>query len=917
MLIGGETNLWVAKFEDSLTLLLLDYLRSTFPATTSDPLDFPKTMKSISTILFILGVTATGLAEEFALRLSDLLEPLPQLDGSIATPEAGIGIPIGSRHLYCHEINAYLDSLSAASPRMKALGAHAVSHGGRPVVSYAISSSGNIARLDEIIAARESIIDPDAQVDLENQPAVMFMGYSVHGDESSAANAVPLVAYYLAAAQSEKLASQLEEMVLILNPVLNPDGLDRFAHWTNSHRGAVPSADPSDREHVQRFPSGRTNYYWFDLNRDWLPHQHPESQGRLDLFHQWKPNVQLDFHEQHSSSSYFFMPGKPERTNPLTPAINQRLTNEIAHFHREVFDAEGTLYVSEEGYDDFFMGKGSTYPDLFGCVGILFEQPSSRGIRQDTQNGLLDFPTTIANQFKTTLSSIEALGSLKGELLEYQRGFYRDAAKESAKRSGHYLASAYGDAARLREFARVLQGHCIKVELLAEDYEMDGVRYAAGETLAIEAGQRQSTFMKSLWSRQVEFEENVFYDVSTWTLPLAFNMRHSQDPVKKVNVASLDAAFWGTASGPGLAESSIGYLIDWRDSDAPALLYALLKEGANARVATRPLTAQIVGGEERAFGYGTILVAKALNDGIPEGAIAKLEEAASRGVPVYPVASSYTHEGIDLGSRYFKVIELPKLLLVSGPGMSPYNVGEIWHLLDQRLRMPVTMVDSNRLSGVDLRDYTHILLTSGLSSLVDSGVDGLKNFVQSGGVIWGQGDGAVKWLVDKELATVEWRQTEEEKAKEAEKKADDSNADSVDSVARPKRLPFVQAQDQSAFKLVRGAIFGASLDVSHPIGYGYESEFLPVFRRSSKFIEPSSNPYSTPVLYRKDPLLSGYISEENLELLSGSASLVIEGKGDGAIALAMDYATFRAFWWGTQRLLVNAIFFGDLLESPN
>lgn len=874
-------------------------------------------MKILSTTVLLIIASSLCNAEDFSLRLQDLLDPMPQLDSSIATPAQGIGIEIGSRHLYCHEINRYLDSLAASSPRMEALGEHARSHGGRPVVSYAISSPENIARLDEIIAARESIIDPDSRIELEDQPAVMFMGYSVHGDESSAANCVPLVAYYLTASLSDKLQSQLEDMVLILNPVLNPDGLDRFAHWTNSHRGVVPSPDPRDREHVQGFPSGRTNYYWFDLNRDWLPHQHPESQGRLELFHRWKPNVQLDFHEQHSSSSYFFMPGKPERTNPLTPEINQRLTNEIAHFHRDVFDAEGTLYVSEEGYDDFFMGKGSTYPDLFGCVGILFEQPSSRGIRQETQNGLLDFPTTIANQFKTTLSSIEALASLKSDLLEYQRDFYLDAAKESKGAQGYYLASSYGDGARLREFARVLQGHDIEVLELNEDIEVDGVQYAAGETVAIQADQRQSTFLRSLWSRQVEFEENVFYDVSTWTLPLAFNMRHSMVPEKKASVGPLSPRFWGEASGSNLARSSIGYLIDWRDSDSPALLYQLLKAEANVRVATRPLTAQIVGGEERSFGYGTLLVAKALNDAVPPKAVELLQEANANGVPVYPVASSYTRSGIDLGSRYFKVIELPKVLLVSGRGMSPYNVGELWHLLDQRLSMPVTMVDSDRLGSVDLRDYTHVLMTSSLSSLNDSGVSKLKAFVSGGGVIWGQGDSAIKWLVDKELADAEWRKTEEEKAEEAIKDSDKSKKSEGEESKPAERRPFVTAQDEAAFKLVRGAIFGTSLDITHPIGYGFESEFLPVFRRSSKFIEPSGNAYSTPVLYRKDPLLSGYISEQNLDLLSGSASLVVDQSGQGAVVLAMDYATFRAFWWGTQRLLVNAIFFGDLLESPN
>ena len=865
------------------------------------------------------------LSGETSLRLVDLFESMPPMEASISPPHERMHLEIGERHLYNHEIIQYLDYLADVSPRMIPLGEHARSHGGRPLVTYVISSPENLAKLDLIRDARKDIIDPDASVDLADQPVVMHMGYSIHGNESSGANAVPLLAYYLTAAGSQMLTAQLENLVILLSPVFNPDGLDRFAHWTNSNRGQVPSSDQVDREHVEGFPSGRTNYYWFDLNRDWMPHQHPESQGRLKLFHEWKPNVQLDFHEQGSESSYFFMPGKPERTNPLTPKINQQLTNAMAEYHRRVFDRDGVLYFSEEGYDDFFIGKGSTYPDLFGCVGILFEQPSSRGIHQDTKNGLLTFPTTITNQFRTSLSSIEAATELRSELLDYQRSFYVDVSKATKSQSGAYIAMAVGDPTRLREFVRVLQGHQIEVEILAENHEVDGFEYLAGEAITIRTDQAQSTYLQSLWSRQIEFEENIFYDVSTWTLPLAFNLQHTKEPVKKVSSTPLPDEFHSPSRGGNLEKSSIGYLIDWRDSDSPALLYALLEAEANVRVATRPLKAMLSGGDEQDFGYGSLFVSKALNESIPTKAVDLLNKAWKNGAPIYPVASSSTSSGIDLGSRDFKVLELPKVLLATGPGMRPYDVGEIWHLLDQRIEMPVTMVETNRLGGIELRDYTHILLVNGLSSVTDGGIGKLKDFANSGGIIWGQGDGAVKWLVDKEFAKAEWRKTAEEKAREAlqnkddggsGKKSDSNKSDSADKPEPIERRPYADARDEAAFELVRGAIFATSLDITHPIGYGYSSEFLPIFRRSSKFIEPSLNAYSTPVLYEETPLLSGYVSNDNLETLSGSASLVVAEQGKGAIVLSLDDPNFRAFWWGTQRLMVNAIFFGGLLESP-
>jgi len=873
-------------------------------------------MTRLTTLSLHLLVLLPSVIGNGQLRLEDLLDPMPAMDRSIPSPAEHMDLEIGERHWYNHEIIQYLDALAELSPRMLPLGEHARSYGGRPLVSYAISTIENLARLDEIRRDRARIIDPDSVVNLDEQPAILHMAYSIHGNEPSGANVAPLFAYYLTASEDANLLAQLEKVVIILNPVLNPDGVDRFAHWSNNHRGLVPSKDPNDREHRETFPSGRTNYYWFDLNRDWLPHQHPESQGRLKLFHEWKPNVQLDFHEQGSESSYFFMPGKPERTNPLTPPINQKLTMAMAEYHSRVFDEEGILYFSQEGYDDFFMGKGSTYPDLFGCVGILFEQPSARGAWQETQNGLLTFPLSISNQFRTSLSSLEATANLRSELLEYQRSFYSDVGKKNKSQQGHYLATAEGDPTRLREFVRIMQGHNIEVELLAETIEVNGQTYPANTTVAIPAAQTQSTYLQTLWNTQIEFQENIFYDVSTWTLPYAFNLKHTREPARRVSSVPLPDDFHSPIGLSELAESPIGYLIDWRDSGSPSLLYALLEAEANVRVATKSLTAALAGGQEMEFRYGTLLVARTLDKAIPDKALSILRDAASKGAPVYPVASSFTREGLDLGSREFRVIELPKVILVTGSGISPYDAGEIWHMVDRRIQMPITMVDQDRLGSVDLREYTHVLTTSGLNALNDSGVKKLKTFVEGGGILWAQGDNAIKWVVDNELAQAEWRLTEKEKIEKAAK--DEKKQKSEDGKEDPvERLPFAQARDDAAFRLVRGAIFGASLDVTHPIGYGYSSEFLPVFRRANKFFEPSSNPYSTPVLYTKDPLISGYVNEENRQLIAGSASMAIDQVGQGAVVLALDNATFRAFWWGTQRLLSNAIFFGDLLEEPN
>jgi hypothetical protein len=856
---------------------------------------------------FLLICNAPALAQH--LTLSDIFDRPPVVNASIPKPEEVTGVRVGERHWYHYEIVNYLDALAEASPRMVALGEHARSYGGRPLVSYALSTSENLARLDEIKRARSAIIDPEADVDLTTQPAVLHMMYSIHGNEPSGANATPLVAYYLNAVLDDALLAQLEDVVIIFNPMLNPDGLDRFAYWSNAHRGVNPSFDSNDREHVQSVPNGRTNYYWFDLNRDWLPHQHPESRGRLALFHEWKPNVQLDFHEQGSNSNFFFMPGKPERTNPLTPKINQLLTAKIGEYHAAAFDAEGVRYFTEEGYDDFFMGKGSTYPDLFGTVGILFEQPSSRGAGQSTLNGTLTFPFSISNQFRASLSSVKATADLKDELLDYQRNFYT---KQKRSR-GHYLASAEGDSTRLQEFVRILKGHQIEVETLVNDVTAEGQLFKAGQAIAISLDQPQATYLETLWRAQLEFEENVFYDVSTWTLPWAFNLSHTREPVRNAKTKALAPSEAGEASA--LARSPIGYLVDWRDANSPALLYDLLEAGANVRVAKAPFTALTTNEGAVNFGYGTLFVAPELQESIPEAALSLLNEAVSRGLRIYPAASSYTPEGIDLGSRDFDVLSLPNVVLVTGPGTSAYGTGEIWHLLDTRVDMPITMVDSHNLKRLELDRYTHVIMTTPLRA--PGAAAQLDAFVKNGGVLWLQGASTVAWAADEGLTEATWRETPAQRQAAELKRARNNKASpEIQGALLPERKPFSTASDEYAFTLVRGAILQGDLDTSHPLGYGYTSSELAVFRTTNRFMNPSSNAYSSPVVYTDSPLLSGYMSDENRTLVANSAGLVVDERGQGAVVLSLDSPTFRAFWWGTQRLLVNGIFFGDLLEEP-
>ena len=319
-------------------------------------------VKALMIVFLLLGFSVVQLQANRPLTY--FLEDIPY-DDNVPSPEEFLGYQVGEWHIQHALMVQYLERLAETSDRAM-IYEYGRSHEFRPLVHLVITSEENQRNLDEIQANHLALTDPEqsADLDVSNMPAVVRLGYGVHGNEQSAHNAAPLVAYYLAAGQSAKVQELLDNMVIVIDPSLNPDGQDRFASWVNRHKSNTLNPDPNSREFRDVWPGSRTNHYWFDLNRDWLPVQHPESHGRVKAYHQWMPNINTDHHEFGSSSTFFFQPGEPLRVNPRTPQVTDELTMEVAKYHAEFFDEIGQTYYTQQGFDDFYYGKGSTYPDV-------------------------------------------------------------------------------------------------------------------------------------------------------------------------------------------------------------------------------------------------------------------------------------------------------------------------------------------------------------------------------------------------------------------------------------------------------------------------------------------------------------------------------------------------------------------------
>lgn len=834
----------------------------------------------------------------------------------IPTPMEFLGYDIGERHVTHDEILYYLRELAERSDRV-VLEQYARTHEGRPLIMLIITSPENHGSLERIRQTHLLLSDPaqSKDLDLDRMPAVVNLGYSVHGNEASGANAAVLMSYYLAARTGADFEASLDEMVILLDPALNPDGIQRFAGWVNQHRSLNSSVTASEaREFNEVWPGGRTNHYWFDLNRDWMPVQQPSSRGRVRMFQRWLPNVLTDFHEMGTNSTYFFQPGVPERTNPLTPQRNQDLTMAIAEYHADALDAMGELYYSRETFDDFYYGKGSTYPDIFGSVGILFEQASSRGSAQESIHGVLTFRETIENQVATSLSSLMATRDLRTELHDHMRTFYEDAMLEASRSSRKaWVVGDNGDPARLAHFTDILLHHDVEVYELAQSISVGQAQFERGQAVIIPTEQTRYRFLEALFERRTEFADSVFYDVSAWTLTDAFHL-----PVGEVYASSYNNGLRGDAYALGEdfqipeegaltgGRSQIAYLMEWADYYAPRALYRLQKHGFRTKVATKSFTIATPVGV-KTYPQGTILIpaGDAMTDKDRLYTIVQ-EMVREDGVQVMSLNRGLSVSGTDLGSPSFVPVSMPRIAMIVGEGVRSYDAGEVWHLFDQRFHMPVTMIDKNELSRTSLQNYNVMIVVEGrYSDLGSAQAEEIRNWVAGGGTLITL-RGAVQWAAAQNWLNLTY-------VKDADGDAEDR--DRSDSDEGSAQRPYDQFSNDRARDFIGGSIFQGHLDRTHPIAYGYQTESLAIFRNTGIFLEPTQNPYATPLRYADEPLLGGYVSEENLERLRRSASVTVHRLGGGRIISYLDNPVFRAFWFGTNRLLVNGVFFGDTIRS--
>ncbi|MEM9857334.1 MAG: M14 family zinc carboxypeptidase [Bacteroidota bacterium] len=855
-------------------------------------------MKRISISFFYLVITTLFSFGQDTVDLSYFLPKKIDYNPSIPTPESVVGHEVGEWHISHDRLVNYMYAVAEASDRIT-IQEFGRTFETRPQLLLTITSAANQSKIEQIKQDHVNLTDPtkSGSLDIAGIPAVIYMGYSIHGNESSGSNASLALAYYLAAAQGKEIEDILDKVIILLDPCLNPDGLNRFAHYVNSRKSKNLVTDPYSTELNEPWPRGRTNHYWFDMNRDWLPVQLPESRNRIKMFHEWKPNVLTDHHEMGSNSTFFFQPGIPSRNNPMTPANNYSLTDKMGEYHAKFLNEIGSLYYSRESFDDYYYGKGSTYPDINGAVGILFEQASSRGHSRETINGTLTFPFTIRNQFTASLSTLQAVYEMKDEFLEHQRTFYKEAVSEAAKDNNKAYIFSSKDKYRSYHLAEMISRHQIDIYKAKDNVKINGKTYAAGSSYLVPLEQPQYKLIRAMFEKNTKFQDSLFYDVSAWTLPLAFGVDYEVRSGKAFSKNMLGEKFEmdqkpsGSLTG---GKSNYAYVFEYYNYYTPKALYTLLEAGYKVKVANEPFYHP----DGKRFERGSILIPVGIQDNSADQLYQDLQSiSVENALDIYAFDTGLDYKGVSLGSPNFAHIRKPKVAVLVEGGISSYDAGEVWHLFDQRYDIDLSLLSLNNLNRVDLSRYNTIIMVNGsYSGISERGRSKIKDWTRNGGTIVAA-KSALNFLKGNGMGKYKFKKTA----------LPDSS----------KTRPYSDIRNYFGAQEIGGAIFSAKVDLTNPLLYGYDREEIPLFRNSEMFMEKSDKPFANPILYTSSPLLSGYISEPNLQKLRESSAVGITSFGRGRIIGFTDNLNFRAFWYGTNKIFMNAVFFGNMLSRSS
>ena len=900
----------------------------------------------VGLLVFVSGLAAQVPDPTLAPPESFEMAPGVTYDSAIPTLAQVTGQAWGEEISAHADVEKYVHALQRAAPDRVKVVPFGESWQGRKLYYVVVAKPAMMKQLSEVQSGMQRLADPRGLSEaageqlMRDLPAVGWLANCVHGDEPSGTDAALYVLYHLLAATNDEVVSKvLDECVVLIDPLQNPDGRDRFVFYTRGARGRFPDPTPQAAEHSQPWPSGRTNHAMFDMNRDWFGMTQPETAARVAAFLEWWPLVYVDLHEMGGNSTYYF----PPPAQPINGEITETQRGWLKRYGKNNarwFDRFGFDYFTREAYDAFYPGYGDSWPMAHGSIGMTFEMASARGlIYRRTDEGLLRYRDGVRRHFVASMATLETLANGKEAA---QRAFLqhrRDGITRGDRGVVHeYVFPPVGDRTRLARLANLLMRQGIEVHQSTEE-----LRVAAGAAIAAKPGpakamtfpkgsfvvsmsqpastlatmllrphfDMEKSFLDRQRARQERRDRGQFYDLTAWSLPLLFGVKCFEARTASMGARTLlQVGAVSTGAVPlRVAPPKVAYVVPWGANGAAALLAELLRLGVQAKCIDEPFTL-----EGQLFPAGSFVV-RVQNQ--PAKLHARMAELARvHGVTPFCADSSWIEEGPSFGTRNGHVLKSPRIAMAWDRPVNTYSAGWLRYLLEQRYGLPVTALRTHDLTRVDLDRFTVLVLPEGRGyskTFGDSGGKAIAGFVRRGGVLVTLGS-ATRWLSSKgvELLATDSESRGEHLAVDSDttKKvvADSSSADKK-AVAKGFDYEAAIRPDKESPPSTPGAILQVTIDPHHWLGFGYD-QTANVIHDSSNILTPIKRDRGTNVVrYAKRAQLvrAGFVWEDNLKQLPEKAYLVHQPHGRGHVIAFAEDPNVRAFTDGLNLLLLNAV----------
>ncbi|MDN5284347.1 MAG: zinc carboxypeptidase [Mucilaginibacter sp.] len=809
----------------------------------------------------------------------------------IQSPDEFLGYKLGDQFTPHYRIVDYFKYVASASKNVK-LQQFGTTNEGRPLLAMFIASDENIGRLEEIRHNNLRLAGIESGTAIANAPVITWLSYNVHGNEPASSEAAMWTLFDFVDPANTATKAWLKNSVVVIDPCLNPDGRDRYVHFYNSVRGAVPDANPTSREHVEPWPGGRVNHYYFDLNRDWAWQSQKETQARVSLFNQWLPEVHVDYHEQGYNAPYYFAPAAEPYHKDITQ-WQRDFQVTIGKNNAKYFDQNGWMYFTKQEFDLLYPSYGDTYPLYNGSIGMTYEQGGiSAGLAVLTRSGdTLTFAQRISHHHTTGLSTVEITSANAQKVLDEFKKFYDNSRTNPPGEYKTYVIKNDNNN-NINALAKMLGRNGIHYGFGLTNRAITGYDYFTGKTeqynvglndLVINAYQPKAVLLNVLLEPKTFIADSNTYDITAWALPYAYGLKAYgvKESLKPANTT------WSIAKPQSLTNShAYAYVAKWQSVNDVKFLASLLKKHIKVRYSEKPFEAA-----GKKFTAGSLLITRAGNDRADFDRVVT-QTATDLDEELIPLSSGFVDKGADLGSDAIRYIRQPRVMLIAGDGVNSEAMGEVWHLFEQQIGYPITLVKYQDLGRTRLSDFDVAVFPDGRYD--DFPSDKLQGWIRDGGKLIAI-DNAVALLADKKDFGLK---------KKEEKKEDKEKAD-----AKEKETIKVYAdRDRDAIRsMIPGAIFKLNLDNTHPLGFGLPNYYYSLKMNDDIYDYLGEDGWNVGTI-KKNSYVSGFAGAQSKQKINNGLLLGVQSMGRGSVIYMVDDPLFRSFWENGKLLFSNAVF---------